>query len=168
MIAIAENEAMKSTMFTKLGAVLFSGSIESGKVFSVGHNQLGTITRKSYALKSINSIHAEMNCLLSCKSICLARKSPKDSKRRLNILVVKCCKERFGASLPCVLCQALIRRFRIKKIYYSTETGAIAMMKVNKPLSTCFITNGTRVAMNSEVKCQHDITRLIKKLSSSQ
>jgi deoxycytidylate deaminase len=164
-LALAIEMANLSTMISKHGAVMFSGSLENGKIFSTGYNNNDTSKIKYFSLNHLNGIHAEIDCLLSCKNIFSFRKTLKESRRKFNMLVVRCKCDGLGESKPCSLCHSLLRKFRIKKIYYSTASGEIKMMKVNDPIEKIFITKGLSLKMKSQSTCRSIIMNFIQKLS---
>lgn len=161
-LALAIEMAKKSRMDSKHGAVMFAGSLNNGKVFSTGFNNINTSNIKHCSLRHLTGIHAEIDCLIACKNIFSIRKTPKESKRKMNMLVVRCKGEGLGESKPCELCYNILKRFRIKKIYYSTSNGTIHKIKMNSSIEKNTISKGLIMKMKNDFDCMISVLGLIK------
>lgn len=109
--------AEKSCVNQKHSAAL----LKNGKIIDVGYNKYCSFTKKS-------TIHAEIDVLMNMRKkykkkyqminldIIIIRISPKDS-------VLK-------NSRPCNHCIDTLRKFNIKRVYYSNEYGEIVCEKI--------------------------------------
>jgi len=162
-IALAIEMAKKSKMDLRHGAVLFTGSPDTGKVFSTGYNQNITSKIKCFSLNHLCAIHAEMDCLLKCRNIFSFRKTPKETRRKFNMIVIRLKQDGLGESKPCALCHNFLKKFRIKKVYYSTSSGNVIMMKVNDTLNSEYITKGLFLKMKDQKILMSVIMGFLKK-----
>lgn len=114
---IAREQMFLSDHEVRMGAVM----VISSKQYIASHNR----KNKTHPLIAIHypnfvqSIHAELNALIRYNEIRLG-KLPK----RTVMYVYR--EERNGAvslAKPCKICQKLMRKAGIKKVYYSTDNG---------------------------------------------
>jgi len=100
-------------------ALLMNGK----KVVSFGYNQMG---RQCFRGSSVNSLHAEIDCLRKCRPI-------RDVMGRgYTLVIVKVSKENNGTyydSMPCKNCKKFLQGLNFKSVYCSNRKGEI--VKIN-------------------------------------
>ncbi|MAF35762.1 hypothetical protein CL622_01445 [archaeon] len=104
-VTIAIDEALKSNMYNKHGAVL----VYRNKLISKGHNVYDKYTR----LKSgkYRSIHAEVMAINNCPN--------QDILSKCKLIVVRVASGKKKMSLPCKYCQKFLKKKKVLKIYHS-------------------------------------------------
>ena len=110
LIEEAINEAKKSTFLHKHGAVI----IRDGQVIARGRNEETKIFCHSW------SSHAEISALLNLGPLIKTINSDE-----LSMIVVRVSRDadsrELKMSLPCSKCKEQLRKFGIKKVFYSTS-----------------------------------------------
>lgn len=92
----------------KLGAVI----VKKNKILGIGFNKVKTHTKSPH---KFNMLHAEISAILNT--------DPKDLEGS-SIYVYRERKDgKLGNARPCIYCYQLIYKYKIKKIYYSSEDG---------------------------------------------
>jgi tRNA(Arg) A34 adenosine deaminase TadA len=93
------------------GAVLVKGS----QVVSLGSNNF-----KSHPLMSYKTLHSEISCLLGVRW-----KDLSDS----TMFVARISKNgKVGMSKPCPICYSVLLKYGIRRVYYTTSSGATEVM----------------------------------------
>lgn len=103
--------------------------VKGGSIVSVGYNQHKTNSfteRSKRNLRSFcRSTHAEINAVLKVRK--------KIDLTGTKIYVVRIRKDgSLANSRPCVLCQNVLYRYSIKKVYYSIDEEFFGKMKIEK------------------------------------
>lgn len=107
----AINEAMKSPMAKKYGAVL----VHNGKIVSKGYNhyKLNKMGADSKSRRRVFCVHAEQACICSCRNKSILSKSTL-------VLVTWKHTGRVAVCEPCSMCSDIIDKYKIKTVvvYY--------------------------------------------------
>lgn len=119
----AKEMARKSDMNDRHGAIMWSKKGYCG--LGHNHNNMDKFRFGKIYGRRLCSVHAEISCLIDCRLNVMREK-------RMKMLVIKLKRdESLGLSKPCGMCMAYLRKFKIKKVYYSTDDGIIESIKVN-------------------------------------
>lgn len=111
---LAIKQANKSAFKQRLGAVLHKGST----ILGTGYNATNRHT-SHWTQSWEGSIHAEEAALLQA-----VKQHGLSKLRNSTITVVRLSKSgKLALARPCEHCQALLSKFQIKKVCYSTEDG---------------------------------------------
>jgi len=103
IIDICMNEARKSTMLHRHGAIIY----RNGEILSAGHNH------RIYHMCHAFSCHAEVAAIKSIKNRSLLKNA--------SLIVVRVGNDdNIKGSKPCENCKQAIERSGIKKVFYST------------------------------------------------
>jgi hypothetical protein len=120
MIGLAIDEALKSSVNLKHGAVLFGQGGQ--RVYHHARNDHGN----RICGYRVPSIHAEANCLHW-----IYRQTHR--MKKLNILVIRLnCDGQLTDSRPCCMCEHLMRQFHIYRVYYSDHNGEICCQRIDE------------------------------------
>lgn len=106
IFSLARNISKHSIYKYKLGAVL----VKNGNIISVGFNKIKFNSKYSFPMKE--TIHAEMACL---------KTSGKDYLKNAIVFVYR--EDSRGnpaLAKPCYNCLSRLKKFGVKRIYYST------------------------------------------------
>lgn len=118
---IASEHPYYSEMGYLHGAVIVKG----GRVLSSGINKPKTNQFiATYAYHEGSNIHAE------CDAILRARKKTDLKGAKLYVARMRKIDKLPGISKPCIMCQKIIQRYGIKKVFYTGVDGTYNMMKV--------------------------------------
>jgi len=133
---LAKEMARKSNMSKRHGAVLMSG----GKICGTGYNHMwiDKVNLKCFKTMRIASIHAEIDCIQSCRSF---YKEANRKKYTMIIVRMRRDDEKLMCSKPCSMCLDILKKFRVKKVYYTNDDGNIENIRIGK-LITDFISRG--------------------------
>lgn len=105
------NEAFKQSKFSthhkhKIGGVI----VKKSKIISKGYNKLKTHPASNHTYKNI---HCELDCIL---------KAPNHLLKDAELYLYRNRKsDTIGNSRPCTFCEELVRKFGIKKVYYTVD-----------------------------------------------
>lgn len=117
--------AEKSCVNQKHSAAL----LKNGKIIGVGYNKYCSFAKKS-------TIHAEIDVLMNMK-----RKYKKYQMSNLDIIIIRISPKDslLKNSRPCDHCIDSLRKFHIKRVYYSNEYGEIVCEKIEdmKKMHVC-------------------------------
>lgn len=115
------NIAQKSNVNQKHSAAL----IKNGKILNYGYNKY-----TSFATKS--TIHAEMDALLTL--IALKKKFKKHHLLNMDIIIIRISSKNhiLKNSRPCNDCIDNLRKYNIRKVYYSNDFGEIVCEKIDE------------------------------------
>jgi len=104
----------------RIGAIIFKGS----SILGEGVNNLRFCGKIPNKYKNyLQSLHAEQHAIISCKN----RKKLKGA----SILVIRINnKDELRLAKPCKMCMGFIEHVGISKVYYSTNSGEIKLLKV--------------------------------------
>jgi tRNA(Arg) A34 adenosine deaminase TadA len=149
-LTLAMREAMKSSMKFRHGAVLIKG----GKIVGSGYNQDRTCLNGLF----VTSLHAEISALKDKSLTATAgthphsilfypytytytcRYTPHSHRRELTVCIIfgsgcdlyiaRVSEEGLGDSKPCPECLAALKRFRVRRVFYTLRNGQTASEKV--------------------------------------
>lgn len=114
LLAVAVNEATKSTHRHRLGAVVFKRKHIISKAHNRSYRYCSRLDPKFTSFRT--SLHAEVGSILAAK---------RDLKNT-SLLVVRINPQGLlKLAKPCQKCLTFIQYVGIKKVYYSTEEGTI-------------------------------------------
>ncbi len=114
MIRIATKHANKSSFKQRIGAAIVS----KGSVIGVGHNEVNRYTSKWKQVWP-GSLHAEESAVLDA-----LKKHTHDKLIGSTIYVSRLNSAgELALSKPCSHCQAILKAFQIKEVYYTTPNG---------------------------------------------
>lgn len=140
------NVARQSTVKNYIhGAILING----GKIYSRGYN----IANRTYVGGVVMPcVHAEMNCLYNSAKL--------NKKRKIfDLIVVRINdNDKLIESKPCEMCTNAMKKFGIRRIYYSTDSGTI-----HKENLKDFFTEHLSRGMKNDIKnmsCKNQIKLL--------
>lgn len=114
LIKVAE----KSCVNQKHSAAL----IKNGKIINYGYNKYCSFAKKS-------TIHAEMDALMT-----LRKKYKKHQLMNMDIVIIRISPKNHELknSRPCNGCIDILRKFYIRRVYYSDDYGRIVCEKINE------------------------------------
>lgn len=123
-LKMASEEAAKSDMDTKVGAVLVVG-----KEIVRGHNRNKTHPEFANPEKHIRkSLHAELDCLIKARN----RKFPSIVASGGTMYVMREVKGMPAMAKPCEHCLSFLKSRGIKKVIYSTPTSPYFAVEILK------------------------------------
>lgn len=111
-IRYAKKIAIKSEHHFQMGAIITIGN----RILSVGKNKYKTHTKQfnQYTGCEANSIHAELDAILSCDNV----------PAKATIYVSRVLRDgSCGMAKPCKYCLEILKQYDIKRIVYSTKDG---------------------------------------------
>lgn len=113
----AKKLAKKSTMVKRHGCVI----TKNGKIISTGYNTNFHCKKNGHW-----SIHAEVAAIMSCNPLYL-----KNATLYVLRLGYENSPNELMSSTPCKNCEKVIRKYKIKNIFYSTSKNNIIVKKIN-------------------------------------
>lgn len=116
-----------------LAAFVTAVIISGGRVLSVGYNSRATsgLQERYKTNPFCNSIHAEVDAILNVRrkidltgsKIIVVRRLKSDSPDKPNIAMAK----------PCLMCQAVLYSYGIRKAIYTIKNNEYGVMKITDP-----------------------------------
>lgn len=104
----------------RLLAVLESSS---GRTISIATNNLSKTHPLVSKYNTNRRLHAEISCILKAK---------KRGLRKSTLKVWRLKKNGFGLARPCKMCEEVIKKSGVKKVFYSTNTGTLREMRLRE------------------------------------